>query len=294
MLLSMTGHGAARVHRGGVSVAVEVRTVNSRYYKLSVRATDGFASLEPRLDEVVRRYIRRGTVQVDLRVERDSSPDNFRLNAVVLASYQRQLSEVYQRLQMEESVRLESLLLLPGVVEECLPSPCGTEAEWETIEEALVQSLENLTQMRAKEGQAMAADLLENCRTIAAQLSCIEKRAPLVVENYRGRLTERLNRILSEYEVKIEPTDVVREIGLFTERSDVSEEIVRLRSHLDQFQSTVQLPEGSGRKLEFVTQEMFREANTIGSKANDAEIACYVIEIKAAIERVREMIQNVE
>jgi len=290
----MTGHGAARVHRGGVSVAVEVRSVNSRYYKLSVRATDGFASLEPRLDEVVRRYIRRGTVQVDLRVERDSSPDSFRLNAVVLASYQRQLSEVYQRLQMEESVRLESLLLLPGVVEERLPNPCGTEAEWEAIEEALVQSLENLTQMRAKEGEAMAADLLENCRTIAAQLSCIEKRAPLVVENYRGRLTERLNRILSEYEVKIEPTDVVREIGLFTERSDVSEEIVRLRSHLDQFQSTVQLPEGSGRKLEFVTQEMFREANTIGSKANDAEIACYVIEIKAAIERVREMIQNVE
>ena len=290
----MTGHGSGRVHRGGVSVAIEVRTVNSRYYKLSVRATDGFTSLEPRLDEVVRRYIRRGTVQVDLRVERDSSPDSFRLNAVVLASYQRQLSEVYQRLQMEESVRLESLLLLPGVVEERLPSPCGTEAEWESIEEALVQSLENLTQMRAKEGQAMAADLLENCRTIAAQLSCIEKRAPLVVENYRCRLTERLNRILSEYEVKIEPTDVVREIGLFTERSDVSEEIVRLRSHLDQFQSTMQLAEGSGRKLEFVTQEMFREANTIGSKANDAEIACYVIEIKAAIERVREMIQNVE
>jgi uncharacterized protein (TIGR00255 family) len=290
----MTGHGAARVHRGGVSAAIEVRTVNSRYYKLSVRATDGCASLEPRLDEVVRRYIRRGTVQVDLRVERDSSPDNFRLNAVVLASYQRQLSEVYQRLQMEESVRLESLLLLPGVVEERLSSPCGSEAEWETIEEALVQSLENLTQMRAKEGQAMAADLLDNCRTIAAELSCIEKRAPLVVENYRCRLTERLNRILSEYEVKIEPADVVREIGLFTERSDVSEEIVRLRSHLDQFQSTVQLPEGSGRKLEFVTQEMFREANTIGSKANDAEIACRVIEIKAAIERVREMIQNVE
>ncbi len=290
----MTGHGAARVHRSGVSVAVEVRSVNSRYYKLSVRATDGFASLEPRLDEVVRRYIRRGTVQVDLRVERDSSPDNFRLNAVVLTSYQRQLSEVYQRLQMDESVRLESLLLLPGVVEERLPNPCGTEAEWETIEEALVQALENLTQMRAKEGEAMAADLLENCRTIAAQLDCVEKRAPLVVENYRSRLTERLNRLLSEYEVRIEPTDVVREIGLFTERSDVSEEIVRLRSHLDQFQSTMQLPEGSGRKLEFVTQEMFREANTIGSKANDAEVACNVIEIKAAIERVREMIQNVE
>lgn len=290
----MTGHGGARVDRAGLSVAVEVRAVNSRYYKLSLRASDGFASIEPRLDEVVRRYIRRGTVQVDLHVERANPPESFRLNAAVLASYQRQLSELCQRLHMEDSVRLESLLVLPGVVEERLPSPGGTEAEWGAIEEAVVQSLERLVQMRAKEGEAMAAGLLENCRTIAAHLDCIERRAPLVVENYRSRLTERLNRLLSEQDLRVAPADIVREVGLFAERADVSEEIVRLRSHLDQFQSTVQLPEGSGRKLEFVTQEMFREANTIASKANDAEIAGHVIEIKAAIERVREMIQNVE
>jgi len=115
-----------------------------------------------------------------------------------------------------------------------------------------------------------------------------------VGESYRGRLTERLTKTLAEYQVTLEPGDLIREISIFAERSDISEEIVRLRSHLEQFASTLDLPESSGRKLEFLTQEMSRETNTIGSKANDVQISRHVIEIKAAIERIREMIQNVE
>jgi uncharacterized protein (TIGR00255 family) len=259
-----------------------------------VRASDGFASLEPRVDDLIRRFVRRGTVQVDLRVIRDASPDNFKLNEVVLSSYQNQLHAIYERLQLDEKVRLENLLLLPGVVDECLSSSVDADAEWPTIKEALVKALENLTRMRSEEGQAMASDLQANCRTIATELEQVEKRAPLVVEHYRNRITDRLNRLLAEYDVEVEASDVVREIGLFAERSDISEEIVRLRSHLEQFQSIMQVPEGGGRKLDFVTQEMFREANTIGSKANDAEIGHHVIEIKAAVERIREMIQNIE
>src|SRR5262249_25266571 len=133
-----------------------------------------------------------------------------------------------------------------------------------------------------------------NARTIAAELAQIEARAPLVVEAYRGRLTERLNKLLAEVGSRIEPADVVREVGVFAERSDISEEIVRLKSHLEQFDGILAADESQGRKLEFLTQEMFRETNTIGSKANDAEIARHVIEIKTAIERMREMIQNVE
>ena len=154
--------------------------------------------------------------------------------------------------------------------------------------------MENLAQMRAEEGRAMAADLKVNCRAAAASLEQIEQRAPLVVDAYRTRFEERLKRILAEYEVALDPADLIKEVGLFAERSDISEEIVRLRSHLDQFATTMGLPESAGLKLEFLTQEMVRETNTIGSKANDVEIARHVIEIKTAIERIREMIQNIE
>ena len=140
----------------------------------------------------------------------------------------------------------------------------------------------------------MATDLEGNCRSISTELTAVEVRAPLVVEGYRARLEERLRKVLEEYRVSLDPADVIREVSLFAERSDISEEIVRLRSHLDQVASTLALTESSGRKLDFLTQEMFRETNTIGSKANDVQISRHVIEMKSAIERIREMIQNVE
>jgi uncharacterized protein (TIGR00255 family) len=154
--------------------------------------------------------------------------------------------------------------------------------------------MENLAKMRAAEGQAMATDLLANCRGIATGLDAIERRAPGMVEGYRNRLEERLKKLLADYKVTLDAGDLIKEVSLFAERSDISEEVVRLRSHLVQFESTMGMAESAGRKLEFLTQEMFREANTIGSKANDVEISQWVIEIKTAIERIREMIQNIE
>ena len=137
-------------------------------------------------------------------------------------------------------------------------------------------------------------NLAANLHVVAQELKHVEARAPQVVESYRSRLSERLNKLLAELGVTVAATDVIREVGLFAERCDISEEIVRLRSHLDQFDAVMRTEETPGRKLEFITQEMVRETNTIGSKANDAEIARHVIEIKSVIERIREMIQNVE
>jgi len=290
----MTGQGSAHVTEEGVSVAAEVRTVNSRYFKLALRTSDGYGPLESRIEEVVRRYVRRGTVQVDLRVDRESAADDFRLNETALASYQRQLTEVASRLKLDAQVTLEALLALPGVVDERVSRIVDADAGWPLVERTLVQALEGLTKMRTGEGAAMAADMSTQCKSMSQELDCIAERAPLVTEGYRDRLTERLNKLLAEFEVRVEAADVIREVGLFSERSDISEEVVRLRHHLDQFDSIMELDESSGRKLEFITQEMFRETNTIGSKANDADIGRHVIEIKAAIERIREMIQNVE
>lgn len=294
MLLSMTGHGEARADRDKMSVAVEVRTVNSRHFKLTLRASECFLSLEPRVEAKVRRQVRRGTVLVNVKVDRELTPDQYRLNDAVLQGYRNQLDQLCDKLHVAEPVRLEALLALPGVVEERLaPDEC-TEEDWPVIEEVLNRALEQLCQMRRDEGQAMAQDLESNCQTILDHLEEISARAPQVAESYRSRLTERVNKILAEYNTPVEPADLAREVGLMAERSDISEELVRLRSHVDQFRATMQLPESNGRKLDFLTQEMFRESNTIGSKANDATIAAYVVEVKAAIERVREMIQNVE
>ncbi len=277
-----------------MAVAVEVRTVNSRYFKMTLRSAEGYSVLEPQIENLVRRDIKRGTIQVNLRIDRTHSADDYRLNASVLAGYRRQLEELARDWPSAKSISVEHLLLLPGVVDEHPESAENIEQEWPLIGATIEAAMQNLAGMRAGEGRAMAADLSANCKTVAQELSAIEERAPLVITGYRTRLEERIKKALADYEVSLNAGDLIREVSIYAERSDISEEIVRLRSHLDQFDSFMNMEESAGRKLEFLTQEMYRETNTIGSKANDIEIQRHVIEIKAAIERVREMIQNVE
>ena len=293
MLLSMTGFGEAHRKDASLAVTAEVRTINSRYFKLVVRCPDGYSALEPLVEALVRKDIKRGTVQVSLRIDRAGGGE-VQLNAEVLGGYLKQIEDVSKRFKLKETVAIESLLSLPGVVDQNGSGPDDATADWPLVRETVQQAMAGMAKMRAEEGSAMAADLSANAKTIAAQLDAIERRAPLVVEGYRSRLAERVAKTLADYEVTLQPGDLIREVSIYAERSDISEEIVRLRSHLEQFAATLELSESAGRKLEFVTQEMFRETNTIGSKANDVEISRHVIEIKAAIERIREMIQNVE
>ncbi|NQT16370.1 MAG: YicC family protein [Planctomycetes bacterium] len=290
----MTGFGEARHQQDGLAVAIEVRTINSRYFKLSVRTSDGYGVLEPRIEAIVRKQVRRGTVQVNVRIDRARSPDDYRINAEVLGGYRRQLETIGSQWSLPKPVALESLLLLPGAVSEDPSSSINADDHWPAIRGTLKTAIDSLQAMRAEEGRTMAADLAANCRLATAGLDAVAGRAPRVVEAHRTRLQERLQKVLDEFDVTLDPGDLIKEVALFADRSDISEEIVRLRSHLEQFEATMASAESSGRKLEFLTQEMVRESNTIGSKANDVEISRHVIEIKAAVERIREMIQNVE
>ena len=294
MLLSMTGFGEARRQGDSLTVNVEVRTINNRYFKLSLKCSEGYSLLETQIESTVRQQVKRGSVQLNLRIVRPETAESFRLNMNALASYREQLEALHVRWHLSDPVNLENLLGLPGVVENHHVDTSEVQKDWAIIEPVLVEALQQLDAMRKVEGQQMADDLLANCQTISNELDLVQQRAPHVVEGYRTRLHDRLQPILAEYQVTLSPGDIIREICLFTERSDISEEIVRLRGHLDQFRRHVASDESSGRKLDFVTQEMFREANTIGSKSNDQEISQHTVEIKAAIERIREMIQNVE
>ena len=243
---------------------------------------------------MVRRSIRRGTVQFNLRIDRKATADDYVINTDVLLGYQSQLDEYHGKSNSNDSTRLDSLLLLPGVVEERSRRDLDPHKDWPLIEPVAHRAITAVAKMRAVEGAAMASDLTSQCDIVSSCLDAIAERAPSVSESYRNRLSERVNRILEQYEVTVQPSDLIREVSLFADRSDISEEIVRLRSHQQQFLKSIQLPDSAGRKLEFIAQEMGREVNTIGSKANDAEISRRVVDIKAALERIREQVQNVE
>jgi uncharacterized protein (TIGR00255 family) len=290
----MTGFGEAHRRENSVAVAVEARTINGRYFKLSFKSAEGYSVLEPEVESLVREQIKRGSVQVNLRIDRPRSADDYRLNASVLANYRRQVEELGAHSNPPETVKLETLLLLPGAVDE---NPIGSfdpQADWPLVRETLLEAMQNLAAMRRREGEAMQSDLKTNCAVIAAELAAIEARAPSVIESFRSRLQERVSKAVEEFQVSLNAADLIREVSIYAERSDISEETVRLHSHLEQFAALMAATESSGRKLDFLTQEMFRETNTIGSKSSDVQIARHVIEIKAAIERIREMVQNVE
>lgn len=291
----MTGHGEARGGGDALHLAVEVRSVNNRYLKLMLRAPEPYNLLEAEVEKVARRYVRRGTLQVHLHVDRPLAAQDYALNAVALASYVRQAQQVAEELGVAAEALLGSVLALPGVAPEPGTRDTSFEDEWPQIEKVLSEALQRLQAMRQDEGARMAQELLHYRTHVADQLELIRQRTSLIVTGYRDRLHERVKALLVEANVTVDAGDLIKEVSVFAERSDVAEEVTRLASHLEQFEQVVRTEaDGPGRKLEFVVQEMGREANTIGSKASDVAVSRHVVEIKATLEKVRELIQNVE
>ncbi len=293
-LLSMTGFGEVVEQREGYAIAVEIRTVNSRYFKANIRTTEGYGVLESLIEAVLRDTVKRGNVTCNVRIRHLASAEDYRLNTRILNQYVDQLQSVAATRNLDEVIRLEPLASLPGVVEELSAAALDAASLWPVVEPTLHRAIEQLTSMRAVEGEALAVDLRDQCATVALCLDIIEKQAPQVSETYRKRIQDRVNEALASLNVTVEPADLVREVALYADRADISEEIVRLRSHLQQFAAALGIDESAGRKMEFICQEMGRETNTIGSKANDALISQQIVEIKTALERIREQIQNVQ
>jgi uncharacterized protein (TIGR00255 family) len=296
VLLSMTGYGEARYQSDSLTLSLELRALNNRYLKVSVRAPDPYHLLEAEFEKVIRRSVKRGTLQIHMRCEKQSAPSDFRINAVALQSYAGQIRAVSEQMGLAErgDALLAGVVALPGVVPEAGMLAFQLHEDWPIIEKVLEEALAQLQAMRQEEGRAMTRELLAHRDTIARHLDVVRRRVDLVSTSFRDRLLDRVRSLLGELDVKIDRNDHIREVSFFAERSDIAEEVVRLASHLDQFQEIMNEPESAGRKLEFLTQEMFREANTIGSKASDVEISRHVVEIKGTLEKIRELVQNVE
>lgn len=286
----MTGFGEARASSGPLAVNAEVRSVNNRHFKLNCRISDAYDALEPDVERMVRGVVRRGTVLVSLRVERPRRPDDYRLNVTALEGYRAQLREFDSN---GAAIDLAALLSLPGVIEDHRNDTTNAHDDWPLIESVLNDALKSFQASRAQEGSAMARELVALGKAISEELERVVARVPAVVASFQNRLLERVQALVHE-RVAVEAKDLIREVAILADRADVAEEITRLRAHLQQYLEVIAAPESAGRKLEFVVQEMGRETNTIGSKANDVAISRSVVEMKASLERIRELIQNVE
>jgi uncharacterized protein (TIGR00255 family) len=292
MILSMTGYGDAHFSDSKVSYVLEVRTLNNRYFKASIKLPEHLSVFEPEVEKTIRERITRGSVSCSLRQRHMSAEAAQEINIAALENYLDQLHRISSKGPMQ--VDVGALLALPGVCEPPEMDDEERERQLKIIHKMLAEALDRLIEMRRVEGRTIRDDLFDHCRQIREHLSEVTARAPLVLREYHLRLLQRVNELISEARLQLQIDDLKREVALYAERCDINEELARLASHLDQFERLCDSSELAGRKLDFLAQELLRETNTIGSKANDAAIAHHVVEIKGAIDRLKEQVQNVE
>jgi uncharacterized protein (TIGR00255 family) len=292
MICSMTGYGDATLMTEGVSYAVEIRSLNNRYFKASIKLPDALAYLEPDIERLLRDRLGRGSVTYSLRVRSVTGIEAYEINIPALERYVRQLQPM-AALGVSISVELGSTLSLPGVSQPPQLDEQEKQRQWDLVHRLTGEVLDKAVAMRATEGRTLRDDLLVHCQAITDKLEMVRVRTPEVVREYHTRLTQRVEELASAARLSLEADSLAREVAIYAERSDISEEISRLGSHIQQFRELCDSNELAGRKLEFLTQEMLREANTIASKSNDVQIARGVIEIKASIDRLKEQTANV-
>lgn len=299
MIQSMTGFGDAAAERDGNRYLVEIKSLNNRYFKPTIKLPDVVSALEPEIESVLRKRVGRGSVVYTLRMKAADTEEKAtaaQIDVALLKAYIVQLNTAGVAVSEPER-----LLGLPGVVKtaaevEAVEQESDAAAHRDVVIQLTKQAVENLQAMRRREGASLLDELMQHTTVISSHLSAIADRAGNVVNAYHERLLNRVNELMAKAELSVAKADLLKEVAVYAERSDIREELTRLSHHIEQFEDAVRDPaqQHVGRKLDFIAQEMLREANTIGSKANDADIAGRIVEIKGAIDRLKEQVQNVE
>ena len=294
MINSMTGYGESQGEVNGVTYTAEIKAVNNRYFKSNIRLPETAAFLEEDIDKLLRKNLSRGTVTYALRPKDFSANALFDIDEKALQAYIEKLGRVVSSSGFKCPIDISGLLGLPGVVQPVLPDKETAEQIKKTVLHITQEAIDQVKQMRAAEGGALAADLESQCKAIKHDLERIRARSENVLQQYRQKLKKRVDELLTDAQLKLDEEVLAREVAVFAERSDISEEITRLESHLEQFAQSCQADVQAGRRLDFISQEMLREANTIASKALDSEISRRVVDIKCHVDRIKEQVQNVE
>ena len=292
MIRSMTGYGSADLERDGQRLTAEIRSVNHRFCEVSIRAPKVVGLFEDQLRQLISEKFSRGKFNLTITWSgTGEGGEVLKLNESVTDRYVALLAQLKQRYGIDSGVDLRTLAMLPDVFQ-WEHSALSDEETWSLVRQVVVGACENMNGMKAREGAALSKDLEGRLTLVRRQLDIVAERAPLRPQEAKERLSTRLKTLLGD--VEMDPIRIAQEVALMVDRLDCTEECVRLAAHLDQFRSLIEGPELAGRKLNFLLQEMNREANTIGSKSNDVDVTRAVIVIKEEIERLREQVQNVE
>ncbi|MDC0065189.1 YicC family protein [Verrucomicrobia bacterium] len=291
---SMTGYGRGECTAKGASITVELNSVNRKQAEVSLSVPSELESIEPDLRDLILASVSRGRVsgQVVLQYTGSSRASAVAVNETQAKAYRRELSKLAKSLEIPDNLSLDSLLRLPGVLESAQPT-LDAKAFRAPIKSAIGQALEGLLSMREKEGGNLGRDLAKRLAKLRRIVKRVAKLAPDVLKHHRERLIERLKKANVDVP-EMNDDRLLREIVYYTDRTDITEELTRLSSHFVQLEECLSDVVPVGRKLDFLAQEMFREINTIGSKANDANISSEVVTLKTELEKIREQVQNVE
>ena len=292
MVLSMTGYGRARLTLHGRDITVEIKSVNSRYFEYSSRMPRGYSFLEDKLKKLVNGKIARGKAELNLTIVNVEAPDTVITPNIELArQYKAAMDEMARQLDMRNDVSLSGLCRFPDMFSAVHAE--ADEAElWQDVQAVAAAALENFAAMRAAEGEKLREDVLARRCTLEKDVGFIEQTSAARVQKYTDKLYARLKELLDGRD--IDDARILTEAAIFADKTAVDEETVRLRSHIRQYRDILALSEPVGRKLDFLTQELNRETNTIGSKCNELDITRVVVEMKGEIEKIREQIQNLE
>lgn len=296
---SMTGFGRGEGETPAGRIRVEVHAVNHRYSDINLRLPRSLSLLEERIRGLVAEYVTRG--RVEMQIVLDPTAEHavaVQVNTSLARQYADSLRSLAQELGLPPAVDLPLLVQLPDVLAAAEPS-FDPDMVGPSVEQVVRQALQQMQEMRAREGDKLAVDLRQRAAQVRTWVDQVEAQAPRVVEHYRDRLQQRVRELLGESGSLVDPQRLAAEVAIFADRSNITEEVVRLKSHLDQFSQALSQPaaEGKGavgRKLDFLLQEMNREINTVGAKANDLAISQHVVWIKAELEKMREQVQNLE
>ncbi len=290
---SMTGFGRGEAETDGRTWTSEVRSVNHRYLDIKVKLPNGYSVLEEKIKKKVQSYHERGRIDLFFSVTGDFS-DLIRvnLNESLAREYRDSLVQLAEKMNIQSQVDLSLLTNLPDVIERERQKE-DPESVWPVIEQALEMALANCREMRREEGQAMTRDLTERLLFFADTVDKIETNVPVLVDKRQAAIKERIEKLLDDPK-QLDPQRLAQEVAILADKSDVTEELVRLKSHISQFRSFLSEKCGIGRKLDFLLQEFLREVNTIASKINDAQVAYLTVSLKSELEKMREQVQNIE
>ena len=291
----MTAYGKSELERDGIQVTVEIRSVNHRYRDVSLRTPYEINYMEPELKSVLFKSVSRGRIDLSVSIDMSDTECSYdiELNTPVVESYIRIFAQIEERFGIKNDVGVDSLCKLKNVLV-MKPKVLDDELVHSLVLEALNQAIVSFDNMKRTEGKAIETDFVKRLNVIDQLVDKIVDMAPKVVEEYRNRLYNNLKQLLKDTPVDVDDNRFIYEVSIFSERCDITEELVRIKSHIRQFLSFLEEENPVGRRLDFLLQEMNREVNTIGSKANDAEISRTVVDIKGELEKLREQIQNIE